>query len=78
MQTLIRGKHLTDCYSKMSELIEKRLNSLFSIGQTFALRYARNMEIFRGSRTGQKNLFVGDCDANDDDRHNAAVRWGGQ
>ena len=51
---------------------------LFQRTNICSIRYARIMEIFRGSRTGQKNLFVGDCDANDDDRHNAAVRWGGQ
>ena len=79
VQTLIRGETSYRLLFKDVRVDWKEIKfPLFHRTNICSIRYARNMEIFRGSRTGQKNLFVGDCDANDDDRHNAAVRWGGQ
>ena len=79
MQTLIRGETSYRLLFKDVRVDWKEIKfPLFQRTNICSIRYARIMEIFRGSRTGQKNLFVGDCDANDDDRHNAAVRWGGQ
>ena len=54
-----KGEYLRDCYSMMSELIEKRLNSRFPTGQTFAEHNVQEIrKFYKDSRLETKNMYT--------------------